>query len=204
MEDIYEGEGEGVGGVVGPRRIARKWTPAPGFGPDTRFLPEDQTRKFEVRQLWELHEEILRRLVLGEKPNIIAAELDITPQTVSNIRNSRLGRERIADLKGERDCDVKALGERVTRLTPLALDVLENVLNGDEEASVAMRIKVALSVTSSAGFGPTKRIAIAHGHYTPQELEAIKAKALDVGREAGVVIPEYREITDDVIEEESL
>jgi len=57
----------------------------------------------DIQQLWASHHEMLRRLGLGESPEMIAAALGVTAHTVINFRDSSLVQVRLKELAARRD-----------------------------------------------------------------------------------------------------
>ena len=55
---------------------------------DRRFKEHrvEPKKGFRVSRIWELHDEIKRRILLGQKNTIIAEELKCSTATISNVR----------------------------------------------------------------------------------------------------------------------
>ena len=98
---------------------------------DKRFKKDRSQKKYQIQRLWDMHHEILRRLVIGQKPVDIAEELGITPQTVSNVRNSPIVQRQIKMLQSQRDADAVTIRDRIDFIAPKAVQLLEKKL--DEE-----------------------------------------------------------------------
>jgi len=139
-------------------------------------------RPYEPQQLHELHQEILRQLVLGLKPKEVSQNLGVTTQVVSYVRHGRLGRERLAELGGRRDSDVAVVADRIKELAPHALDTIEEVM-GDNGTSANARIRAATDVLDRAGFAAPKRVQaeILHGHFSAEDLAEMRQRAVDAG-----------------------
>ena len=131
-------------------------------------------RKYEVQHLWELHREVIRRLVLGQKPKAIAEDLRITPQTVSNIQNSAVAQKEIARLRAERDEEVRDVQEHIAEIAPKAVEVLEEMLQ--ENVPHNLRLKAAQDVLDRAGYGAVRRSIELHGHLRPEDIDKIRAR----------------------------
>lgn len=132
----------------------------------------------------ELHREIVRRLVLGQRPREIAAELGVTPQTVSNVRNSSVVRQYMEMLQQGRDADVVAVQRRIKELAAVAIDVLEEAME-DESTPMGVRVRAAIDVLDRGGHAAPKRVEFLHGVFTRKDLEELKQRAIA----AGAVIP---------------
>ncbi len=158
---------------------------------DGRFVEE---RKYDIAQVWESHHEILRLLVLGWNNVRIAEELHITAQTVSNVRNSPMAREHLAKLTGERDQETVEIHRRVQEFAPVALEVLENIIKGNTDASIGLIARTAENALGRAGHGPVHKVLSASHTFTSGEIEAIKERAREAAREQGVIEGEYENV----------
>jgi len=160
---------------------------------DKRFV---EKRHYDVKQLWDSHHEIVRRIALGENNQQVAEAMGITPQTVSNIRNSPLAREKVEELKGSMDEKVKQIFERIQGLQHLALDTLEKVITGqmDEDPMPALKTKAATTVLAMGGNGPIQKAQTQNLHITRNELEVIKERARSAAQAQGVIVAEYEEV----------
>jgi len=152
---------------------------------DRRFKPN---RKYDVKQLWESHHEILRQIVLGRNNHAIAEDLNITPQTVSNVRNNPLAKQRIEELSTRRDNDTMDIVKKMEEFAPIAEQLLEDIVSGKfDGASLALRAKYADKALGRVGYGEVRKIQSLHGTLSRDDIEDIKARALQSAREAGVI-----------------
>jgi len=174
--------------------------------PDQRFKSDRKT--FEVQQMWEVHHEIVRRLLLGQKGSHIARDLGVTPAMVSYVRNSSVVKEKLEIMKGARDADTLDLAKRIRENAPTALRLLEDVIEGEVdtpngekmEVPLGMRVKEAGTMLSRAGYGPITNLKgqIAHGHFTKEDLDDIKSRARKDGIKSGSVIDTtFEEVKDE-------
>ena len=169
-----------------------------GRGPDRRRRPNSKVRRtFEVERMWEVHREISRLILLGYKNNEIAERLGVTPIMVSYTRNSEVVEKKVAKLGAERDEEAIDLAKEIRLKAPVALKLLENVMNGEEGtlgevASVGLKAKTAENWLGRAGFPSTKPAGGVHlhAHFSADELEAIKKRA----RENSII-----DVTNDVV-----
>jgi hypothetical protein len=145
-----------------------------------RALPG--TRKtWQVGQVWELHEEIKRRILLGQKNVDVAEAVNCTPQTVSNVRNSPVIQDELALMKGARDAYTVDIARDIQEFAPKALELLKQVINGTGEAqaaSMSLRTKSAESWLDRAGHGAIRKEAVIHQHLTKEEILSIRERAL--------------------------
>ena len=147
---------------------------------------------FRVSKIWELHDEIARRILLGQKSKIIAEALSCSVQTVSNVRNSPIIQDKLAIMRGARDAYTVDIARDIQEFAPEALKVLKQIVGGKgigASASPALRAKEANNWLDRAGHGAVKKEAVVHRHLTSEEIEAIKERAF--GKNSPVVDAEY-------------
>jgi hypothetical protein len=148
-------------------------------------------RKLNLKRMWDLHHEIARRKLLGQKNTVIAKELGCTNQTVSNACNSPIVREKINHLRTERDANTVDIANQIKELAPKALDILRNVIEDDSgEVPLPIKVKEANNLLDRAGYNPKTSVnhQHAHVHLTPDEISDIKKRAIEEGKRAGVVV----------------
>jgi len=86
------------------------------------------------------------------------------------------------------------------------LRLLEDIISGEVDGTsvpLNMRRQEANMMMNRAGFAPIQTIkgAILHGHYTSEEIDDIKKRAVEDGLKSGLVIEaEVEEITDEEAE----
>ncbi len=134
-----------------------------------------QQNKYNIKQIWSIHREILRRHSVGQKPKQIAKDLGITTQTISNLVNSDLGSVALESLNQRSDEESRDVTKRIKELAPEALDVVENILIDDEEDS-KLRSGLAIKVLGLAGYvePQKKQIAIGVGMINQSDIEALR------------------------------
>jgi hypothetical protein len=160
---------------------------------DNRRNP-DGNQNYDVTRIWESHNEIIRLLVAGVSPTAIARTLNITTQTVSNVRNSPLAQQRISELAAQRDAEAIDIAKRVAEIAPLAVDVLKkhlvDALDNDENDKDVARIGTTAALGLLDHAVPRKvEGRVLHGHMTLDRINEIKQKAL-VGMQQAVVVEE--------------
>ena len=160
---------------------------------DRRFTSE---RKYDIKALWEKHAEITRQVVLGRTNVDIAESIGCTPQTVSNVRNSPLAKAKIETMSEQRDEETVSIAARIEQFAPVALGLLEEIVNGKvPEASIALRAKVASSHLGRAGYGEVHKAHILSQHLSREDIERIKLRAVSAAQSAGVIEASYKELT---------
>jgi len=161
---------------------------APG-AEDKRRVPVGTPRKsWQVTELWEVHREISRRIVLGQKNTIIAEALNCTPEMVSTVRNSPTVKTHTEIMSAAADADTVDVAKRILEMAPAALDVLEDILADQYKASQALKFKVAESILDRSGHSKIQKTQNLHAHLTGEQLQAIKARAIEKAREAGITV----------------
>ena len=151
----------------------------PERGPDLRKNGE---KTWQVGELWDLHHEIMRYLLLGYQNVEIAKKTGCTPEHVSSIRNSRVVMDRMALLRAARDADTIDVAQDIRAMAPESLKLLKSVIRGEQkDASIGLRVKVAESNLSRSGYDPPKRFEgqIAHAHFSSEEIEDLKKRAVE-------------------------
>jgi predicted transcriptional regulator len=127
----------------------------------------------QIVQLWERSQEIVGMASTGMKYTEIAAELNVTPQTVSNTLNSELGKQKLADLRQQRDEEYGRIQRRIRDLSDKAVDTVEQILDMDEQAA-HLKLRAALDVLDRSGHKPADKSEHKHVHALVNS-EAIKA-----------------------------
>ena len=153
---------------------------------DRRFKEHrvEPKKGFRVSRIWELHDEIKRRILLGQKNTIIAEELKCSTATISNVRNSPVIQDELALMKGARDAYTVDIARDIQEFAPRALSLLKEIVEGSgigTNASPALRAKEANSWLDRAGYAPVRREQHVHAHLTSEEIDAIKERALGPG-----------------------
>jgi hypothetical protein len=148
-------------------------------------------RDYQIKSLWNHHQEMIRRAACGEKPKDIAAALDVTPATVGNVIHSELGKKAIRAIQAEMNANVVDVGRRIREIAPTAIELIDKVINYDqlepdqrrevllgEVPDIKTRIATSLDILDRAGHTPIRKVAgiIAHGVMTRSDLEEIKRR----------------------------
>lgn len=158
-----------------------------GRGRDLRKLDPSLPRNhWVVNEMWDLHHEIARRIVLGEKNVAIAEALNISPQTVCIVRNSPVVQEKISLMQGARDADTIDLSKEIKEIAPDALKLLKEIIRGEGDgkaASINLRAREANGMLARTGYGIPHRVQSEnlHAFITSEELRQIKQRAITNG-----------------------
>jgi len=167
--------------------------------PDQRRTPGER-KTFEVNEMWELHHEIVRRLVLGQKNREIAHALNVSEQMVSYTRNSKIVRGKLDIMRAARDAETIDIATEIREKAPKALRLLEDIIDDHGEThSMALAAKTAESWMDRAGYGAPRNIQMLGlvAHFTPEEIEKLKSDAMQDGLKSGTVVEgEVEEVED--------
>ena len=104
-----------------------------------------------------------------------------TPQTISNIINSALGKQTLEIIQGAADADTVDLMVKIRALAPIAMAVQEEIML-DEATSKGLKNKVADKVLDRAGYTPiSKNLNLnLNAGLTGEDIEAIKKRAAEL------------------------
>lgn len=148
-------------------------------------------RKYNISHMWQHHHEILRLVLLGNKPSEIAEALNITPQTVSNTVNSPLGRAKLAMLRAERDQSSVDIAAAIQDVQADALNVVKEFVDPEagKNKDDKLRLKAAFDLLDRGGHGAPQviRSEHLHAHLTGNDIEEIKRRA-QAARQGGIVV----------------
>lgn len=146
-----------------------------------------RVKSWVVNEMWDLHHEIARMLLVGVKNTVIAERLGCSPQTVSNVRNSPVVKEKLAIMQGARDANSVDVAKEIQKLAPKAIEFHRTILEAGKdnvEVTNGQRFKSAESILNRAGFAPqppAQRHEHVHAHLTAEQLEGIKERARKAG-----------------------
>lgn len=136
-------------------------------------------RKYKIQALWDRHHEIIRLILLGLGNKAIAERLAVTPQNVSDVRNSPIVRDRISVLEAARDAKTVDISRVLQEEAPACVQLLRDVRAGREESSISLRASVAQDLLDRAGFSAVRKTQaeVVSTHLTREDIEAIKDRA---------------------------
>jgi len=150
---------------------------------DRRFVSSKPRRTWQVAKIWSQHEEIIRRLTLGQKNTEIASSMNLSKAQISNIRNSPIIQERLAIMKGARDAYTLDIARDIKEFAPKALEVLKQIVNGEDSSGLpigpSLKARVASDLLDRAGYAPVRNVQVqgAHVHLTKSDIEELKRRA---------------------------
>lgn len=143
---------------------------------------EEGNKKYDIQRLWGQQKEILRLVASGLYNNKQIAEIvGVTPQTVSNIINSALGKQTLELLEGAADAETLDLMVKIRSLAPIALAVQEEILLGDDTPK-RLKNDISNKVLDRAGYAPVAKsmnLNLSAG-IKAEDLEAIKKRAAEL------------------------
>ena len=144
----------------------------------------------DIKMLWQRSHEILGLALQGMKQVEIAKVLNIHPQTVSNTLNSTLGKEKLAEMRGERDEHYIRLNEKVKALAFKALDTYEQIFNGPNVDQKLKKETADTVVLEIAGMRAPTKIDSRNLNITAtaEEIEAFKKRGIEAAKESGKLI----------------
>jgi hypothetical protein len=142
-------------------------------------LPETH-RQYQIEQMWDVHHEIVRLALIGMKHVDIASHLGVSPVTVSYTLRSPIVKDQLDNMRAARDIDAIDISQEIKALAPVAVKVLEELL---EHELPNIKLKAAQDVLDRAGFAAVKTIQTAnvHAHLTRDDIEDIKKRAHAIG-----------------------
>jgi hypothetical protein len=145
-------------------------------------LPEGK-KSFVVGEMYDRHHEIARRLLLGQKNTEIAEALNITAQSVSQVKNSPVVQDKLTLMKAARDCGAIDLAMEIASIAPIALGKIREAIelgsvNG-QELSADSILKQSNTILDRHIGKPTQTINAhtTHTHLSLEDIERIKARA---------------------------
>lgn len=158
---------------------------------DLRRATEGQRKTWDAKSMWQRYHEVANLLVRGFKQTEIAEILNVHPQTISNIANSTLVKQKTSELRLGRDEEAKVVGEKIRVLTNKALETYHEIFDNESgEATLKDRKDVADTVLLElSGLRAPTRIMSSVSHVlTDGEIDAFKARGIKAAQEMGEVI----------------
>lgn len=113
-----------------------------------------------LTHLWERHNEIVRRVVAGDRPIDIAHQMGMTTSRMSIIMNSPAFKARVAELSALANKNASDVQGRISELAIESMTILEDAIRAKQEGvSPALKIKVAQDVLDRAGYSAVQKTA---------------------------------------------
>lgn len=159
---------------------------------DKRYVDPAERKTYEIKTLWQRSHEIVNLATLGYKQTEIAEILNIHPQTVSNTLGSPIAKEKVKEIRGDRDEEVKKVHERIRILTNRAIDTYMDIFN-DESGECNLKDKKAVAdtvVLELSGLRVANKIhaTSVNATLTVEELERFKSRGVAAIENSGVVL----------------
>lgn len=145
-----------------------------GFPDEEVYSPAESeaSGSYEPQKLNARHREIIRLHTLGYKGTEIAQVVGCTPQLVYMTVNSPLGQSFLSEIEDARDSSVQDVRERLQEMSPLAAEVMLDVLNNGKRES--NKLKAAIKTLEMTGQKPGDTVNHNHMHLTKDDIEDIK------------------------------
>lgn len=138
---------------------------------------EHEKRKNQpLRALREIHREVIRRLIVGQKPKEIASDLKISTGLITRVRNSPVGLRALDNATKKADNEAFDVMKRVERLQPMALKALEEIVS-DVDIAASVRLNAAKDILDRSGAAVPKQVNVAHAHLSGDDIMALKERA---------------------------
>ena len=153
---------------------------------------ESKPLKYEIKQLWQRSHEIVNLSAIGYKNTEIAQILNISPVTVSNTLNGKLGQHKLSEVRQDRDIEAKKTVEKIRVLTNKALNVYHEIFDNEsgqatlkDQKAVADTVVLELSGLRA----PTKIQSLSvHTTLTRDEIEAFKERGVKAAKVSAPII----------------
>ena len=130
---------------------------------------------YSIELVWDTHNEVVRRIVLGQSNVDIARDLSLTPQTISHLRNNSMIRRRIDYLSDLADGNVIDIRARQKEVAEEAQVVLERLML-EKTTPDRLRASIAMDQLDRAGYQAPKVIKSEETIVTIDMVSAIKER----------------------------
>jgi predicted transcriptional regulator len=153
---------------------------------------ESKPLVYEIKQLWQRSHEIVNLSAIGYKNKEIAEILNISPVTVSNTLNGKLGQHKLSEIRQDRDIEAKKTVEKIRVLTNKALNVYHEIFDNESGESTARDRKAVADtvILELSGLrAPTKVQSLSvHTTLTRDEIESFKERGIKAAQVHNPVI----------------
>lgn len=155
------------------------------------IIPRKMYKEYEVKALTDRHRLMIRMSAAGYKRPEIAERLGVTPQTVTNVLESRLAVAERARLQRMAEGEFEAIQGKIMELAGRGLMYLEERFE-DEATEPKIKDHLALDMLDRAGHGATKRLDVNSTniyttlediHRIKREMDAVVVEATEVEEE---------------------
>ena len=145
--------------------------------------------KYAPAELGEAHREIIRLYAMGAGVQEIATEMGCSRSHVRYVVNSPLAMEMRRELQERKDEKCADVMGRLAEMCPNAVKLMQDVMDGEMEASIPLRIKVCESILDRAGYGKiarTQNFNVSTA-LTAEDILDLRKRAAAEAREVGVL-----------------
>jgi predicted transcriptional regulator len=141
-------------------------------------VPSDGSQKYQVKNIWDTHKEIMRLALMGMKHTEIAKQLNVSAAMVTYTLNSSIVKRQLDVMRGARDKEALDVAVEIKNLLPLAIRRLEEILE-DDNTERKLMASVAQDLLDRGGHPAVRGV---QGQFvstvlTKDELEEIKERA---------------------------
>jgi hypothetical protein len=134
-------------------------------------------RRYSVKRVNQRHHLMIRLMMLGLGNKEIATQLGVTPQNVSDVRNSPLVQEKLAFLQTKADVRTLDVMDDLARDAGNNIALLKEVRDGKLTQDVRVRVQVAQDLLDRGGYGKVQKVLRADASLDKDDLDRIKAMA---------------------------
>lgn len=137
---------------------------------------ERNEENYSIQKMNARHREMVRRILLGQTNVQIANALDVTPQNVSNVKNSPIVKAKIEHMQNILDAETLDVSTRIQEMSKDAIEVYYELMHGAEKEET--RRMIAKDVLDKAGFKAADKHVHAHlqGEQIDKMVERAKAE----------------------------
>ena len=150
---------------------------------DLRRAIPGRKKRYQIKELWSNHNEILRLKVLGVSNVRIAEIVGMAKETISLVLNSDIAIAKLKIMEGARDAETIEVAVEVKKMIPEALKIYEKIIKGDKEISKLQKDTADTLVMSLGGYEVPKKIAV--GHFSAEAIEDLKVRGKQLAKEIG-------------------
>ena len=162
---------------------------------DRRRVAVKNRRRFEVNKMWDIHHEIIRRIVIGQSNKDIATSLGVSDVMVSYTRNSKICQMEIEAKRKERDVKAIDIAAEIRDFAIEPLELLKDIIRDKgENHSMGLVAKTSENWLDRAGYAAPKRFEGVVAHLTADEIKQIKEEAMKDAAGSGMIIEAQAEV----------
>lgn len=138
-------------------------------------------RKYAIQEMWAIHREIARLIVLGMTNKDIALQLEISEAMVSYTRNSPVVQREIDQMNSVRNMEAIDVAKKIQELAGKAVVKLEKLM--DSATKEDLQARIAESFLDRAGHAAVKTIRSenVHAFLSKDDILDIKERAREIG-----------------------